>query len=377
MSEVQWIVGPALIGSGDVCLAEIGISEGRIVQVNPAANRKRTIPEDCTLLPGLIDLQVNGAVGADISSSPDSIWQVAEALPRHGVTAFLPTVITSEERISARAAACLRARPARFHGAEPLGLHLEGPLISQHRRGTHPLRHIQTNAARALDSFRRIKPLLVTLAPELDPSGEVVRELIDGGTAVAIGHSDASFEVCRAAFEEGAVMATHLYNAMSPLHHRQPGLVGAVLSSPYAKASIIADGIHVSEPVVVLTWQCLGSDRLILVTDAMAGLGVPDGIYRFGGKRVRVSGRTAWDQDGALAGGVCPLDLMLANLTRWTGADLSETAKTVTVNPAATLQLGDRGALAIGSRADITVVDAETRCVRTIIGGKMVFDRIG
>jgi N-acetylglucosamine-6-phosphate deacetylase len=354
----------------------------RIVAAGPQAEvprppGAREVPAEGLLLaPGLIDLQVNGAFGRDFTADPGSIWEVAAGLPRYGVTAFLPTVITSPmSTVEAAQAAMSSVRPSGFRGAEPLGLHLEGPFLNPQKRGAHNPDYLRQPD---LETARRWSPesgvRLVTLAPELPGALEVIASLARQGVVVSAGHSMASYDEAQAAFEAGATYGTHLFNAMPPLDHRAPGLAGALLSSGKAIVGIIADGVHVHPGMVALAWPALGPGRLNLVSDAMAALGMQPGRYRLGDRDVLVDGSAARLEDGRLAGSLLSMDDAVRNLVAFAGCTAAQAVAAATRVPAAVLGMAaERGAIAPGMVADMVLLTPDLGVATTIARGEMVY----
>ncbi|MFP3902509.1 MAG: N-acetylglucosamine-6-phosphate deacetylase, partial [Acidimicrobiia bacterium] len=228
--------------------------------------------------PGFVDLQCNGAAGVDLVAEPEGLWTLATALPRWGVTAWLPTVISAPAEVRARAREALRGGPpATVRGpfARPLGLHLEGPFLAPERAGAHPTGQLRPPdpALVAAEGWSAAEGVaMVTLAPELPRALDVVRGLVERGVVVAAGHSSASAEQASDAVDAGVRVVTHLFNAMAPLHHRDPGLAGVALADERVRSGVIADGVHLHPTTVALAARALG-DRLCLVTDAVATLG--------------------------------------------------------------------------------------------------------
>jgi N-acetylglucosamine-6-phosphate deacetylase len=330
------------------------------------------------LAPGFVDLQINGAFGHDFTVEPDSIWPVAAQLPRYGVTAFLPTVITSPLETIGSAQDVVTAQPATgLSGAKPLGLHVEGPFLNPERKGAHNPAHLRLPDLEIVDDWSpESGVLLVTLAPELPGALDLVATLVQRGVLVSAGHSASSLEQAQAGFTAGIRYGTHLFNAMPPLHHRKPGLVGALLTDGRPTAGIIADGIHCHPSMVALAWQSLGSARLNLVTDAMAALGMPPGRHRLAGFDVEVDSTSARLADGTLAGSVLSLDTALRNLVAFTGCSLEEALPTITTTPAQILGLGaTRGRIAPGYLADLVLLTPELQAQITIAEGKEVYRR--
>lgn len=324
--------------------------------------------------PGFIDLQINGGWGVDFTTDPEAIERVAHRLPSTGVTAFCPTVITAPP--ATRLAALVRAgRLVRAAGtAAALGLHLEGPIINPERAGAHDRRYIPTgippDAARW---SRRNGVTVVTLAPESDGALELIPDLVSRGVVVALGHTAAAPEVVGEAVRRGATLATHLFNAMTPFHHRQPGPVGAVLDCDDLMVSLICDGVHVHPTAVALAWRILGPDRTILVSDATAALGdSQENSLRLAGRPLAVDGGAVRNEDGPLAGSVSSLDRAARNLVAFSRATPAEALHTITANPARVLGLSDRGRITPGARADLVVLTPELRVVGVLIGGRLV-----
>jgi len=335
------------------------------------------------LAPGFIDLQINGALGHDFTDSPYSIWEVATRLPEYGVTSFLPTIITSPLETVAEAQKAIRSEPpAGFQGADPIGLHLEGPFLNPAKRGAHNpdyLRPPDLSAVREWSPEKGVR--FVTLAPELPGALELVHALTPRGVVVSAGHSMATLEQAREGFEAGISYGTHLFNAMPPLDHREPGLAGALLTAPDIVAGAIVDGIHLHPDVVALAWKAKGPGTrrvrsgagLNLITDAMAALGMPPGNYRLGDRDVATDGSSCRLVDGTLAGSVLSLDQAVRNLVAFTGCDPAEAIDTVTAVPTSLLRLHDRGRIAPGMRADLVLLTSDLRVAATIVRGEIVY----
>jgi len=324
-----------------------------------------------TVVPGFVDVQVNGAFGHDFTTDPESIWSAAARLPETGVTAFLPTLITAPDGTVQAAQAAMRHRPEGFAGAEPLGLHLEGPMISFEKRGAHPAEYLAGEAsAHAWEPENGVA--LVTLAPELPGALDAIRTLTERGVIVSLGHSDATAAEAEAGADAGATFGTHLFNAMSLPTRSEPGLAGFLLTDPRLFFGVINDGVHVHRRLVQLMWAA-ASDRLVLITDAIAAMGVGDGSYRLGSLDVTVDGMVASRAGGGLAGSVLRMDQAIRNLIQFTGCTLEEAIATVTAHPSALMGLPDRGSLRTGSRADVVLLDPDAQVVATIAAGHIAF----
>jgi N-acetylglucosamine-6-phosphate deacetylase len=328
------------------------------------------------LTPGFIDLQVNGASGYDFTADPATIWQVADRLPGYGVTAFLPTIITSPlETVAAAQEIMAQAPVSGVTGAIPLGLHVEGPFLNLEKKGAHNPGYLRSPDLSKIDGWSLDGGVrMVTLAPELPGALELVATLTQRGVVVSAGHSNATYVEAQAGFDAGIRYGTHLFNAMPTLHHREPGLAGALLTDPRPTVGLIADGIHTHPSVVCLAWQILGNARLNLVTDAMAALGMPPGQHWLGDFRVTVDEGGARLDDGTLAGSVLSLDQALRNLIMFSGCSLAEALPTVTTTPAKLLGLADqRGQLTAGFTADLVLLSPELEVVMTVVQGQIAY----
>ena len=328
------------------------------------------------LAPGFIDLQINGAFGDDFTSAPTSIWRAAERLPRYGVTSFLPTIISSPlSQIAAGQQVVIAGQPAGFRGARPLGLHVEGPFLNPRKKGAHHPNHLRQPDLNAVADWSPAAGVrLVTLAPELPGALDVIAALSARGVLVSLGHSMATYDQAAAGFDAGARGGTHLFNAMPALGHRDPGLVGALLTDERLTVGFIADGIHTHPAVIKLVWQALGSGRLALVTDAMAALGMPPGRYRLGDDEVMVDAVSCRLADGALAGSILSPDQALRNLIAAAGCTLAEALPMVTTTPARAIGLGHaRGRIAEGCIADMVLLTPDLHVRTTIVEGDVVY----
>ena len=298
--------------------------------------------------PGLVDAQVNGAAGIDLTAEPHRLWEVASALPAYGVVAFVPTVITSDPAARAQALATLAAGPpAGWTGAEPLGLHLEGPMIAPARKGAHPERWLRPPALDLVDGWtREAGVLMVTIAPELPGALEVIERLVAEGVVVSIGHTAADTATVRAAVDAGARCVTHLGNAMPPMQTREPGPVGVALGGSLGTgglvAGVIADGHHLHPDFLRTVWRALGPSRFLSVSDTTAALGLPDGPARLGDQEVVVADGTVRLHDGTLAGSAASLLDCLRVLVAQTGCSVEDALTTATTTPLTLLGLPPR-----------------------------------
>ena len=360
----------------------VTVDGGRIVEVGPAAGTPvpagavRIDAGGRVLAPGFIDLQLNGAFGHDFTADPSTIWAVAARLPKYGVTAFLPTVITSPlEQVEAAMAVVTGGRPRDFRGAVPLGVHAEGPFLNVKKKGAHNQQYLRPPAAPEVAGWSPASGMrLVTMAPELPGALDVIKALTARGVVVSTGHSMATYDEAVAGFDAGARYGTHLFNAMPSLGHRDPGLPGALLADDRMTVGFIADGVHTHRAIIALVWKMLGPRRMSLVTDAMAALGMPAGQHRLGDYDVVVDATSARLADGTLAGSILELDQALRNLIEITGCSLSEALETMTSTPARVLGLDhERGRIAPGYAADLVLLSRDLRVDTTIAAGEIAY----
>jgi len=358
---------------------DILILNGKIAQIG----HQLKTPIDCDNLdadgwiatPGWIDIQLNGAFGFDFTENPDTIWQAAEELPKLGTTSFLPTIITSPLEVISKAIETLKkGPPAGFKGANALGLHLEGPFLNPLKKGAHnPKYLLKPNPDLVQEWTHSNGVLLVTLASELDEDFQTIRRLRDQGVVVSIGHSLASYEQARSAFQNGIQCGTHLFNAQTGIEHRAPGLSIALLTSREVYTGIIIDGIHAHRAMINLAWSCKGSQRFITVTDAISALGMPPGKYNLGEFEINVTETKVTLNDGTLAGSNITQQKSLRNLMAWTGCSLYEALGTVTTTPSELLKLPNKGGITPGADADLVLVDSDINIKATVVGGKILY----
>lgn len=354
------------------CLLEDGIRAARITFDRRILDVERLPPrpEAPLVLPGFVDLHVHGGSGADAMDGEAAVRAIARLHARHGTTSLLATTVTAPpEEIEAALDGIARVATAPEPGeARVLGAHLEGPFINPARLGAQPPFALDPEPGLVGRLALRPPVRVVTLAPELPGAIEAIRRLAPRGVQVQLGHSEASFEVARAAFEAGARGVTHLGNAMSGLHHRTPGLIGAALALA-RRAEVIPDLLHVHAGIVLAAARAIPG--LYAITDATAAAGMPDGRYRLGRHEVLRAGDGVRLPDGTLAGSTLTMDRALRNLVA-IGLPLEDAARRVTTLPAAHLGLSDRGSLERGALADLVVLDGEMEIERVYIDGVAV-----
>ena len=334
--------------------------------------------EDSVLLPGFVDLQVNGAFGVDVATQPSRLAQLSEALLSTGTTAYLPTVISSPESLYEEILPGLAAAiGGPSSGAEPLGIHLEGPFINVEKRGAHAAAHVVPPDPELLLRLLDLGPVrMITVAPELQGADELMTLALRRGVVVSAGHSDAPFELAYGALDAWVAGITHLFNAMSALHHREPGLPGAAFAHPRAVCELIADGLHVHPEMVGLAFRMLGPDRVCLTTDAIAAAGMGDGEYRLATRTVYMDGGVPKLGSGAIAGSVLTMNEAFRNILAFTGCTLPEAARMASTTPARLVGEGRRrGRLVPGYAADVAVLAPDLSVEAVWRGGKLVYGR--
>ena len=357
----------------DAC---VQIADGRILDVIRAADCPPDTPRrelDGDLLPGFIDLQVNGGGGVLFNDDPtvDGIAAIAAAHRRFGTTGLLPTLISDDLDAVARAIAAVdTAIAAGVPGV--LGIHIEGPFLNPAKHGIHDaskFRILDAEAIALLTSLGRGRTL-VTLAPELAPPG-AIRALVDRGVVVAAGHSDATYEQTRAALDEGLSGFTHLFNAMTQLAGRAPGVVGAALEDRTSWCGLIVDGHHVHPAAGRVALAAKGAERLVLVTDAMPPVGSDLESFRLGGRTITVDADRLTGPDGTLAGAHLDMGRAVANAERLLRVDAATAIRMASATPAAALGMsGERGEIRAGLAADLVLRDAGGRITETWIAGR-------
>ena len=374
----------------------VEIEDGRIASIAPRAAGEVPAPvrildfPGAALAPSFFDVHIHGAAGHDVmEATPQALDAISRFLAQRGTAGYLATTVTASLDATLRALAGLARLLSRPSSptetpAQPqarfLGIHLEGPFLSHRKRGVQPSEFLLAPDIALFERFFEAAEgqiRLMTLAPELPGAIELTAHATARGVRVSVGHSNATAAETRAVINAGAVSATHTFNAMRPLDHREPGILGTVLTDDSIYAELICDGIHNAPETVKLWWRAKGAKRCILVTDAISAAGMPDGEYWLGGTAggfaVQVSNGRAM-AGGVLAGSVLTLDRALANFVNFTGAPLEDALRLLTTNPAAMTGLGDlAGSLAVGRPANLVALDAKGRLVASILNGQTAF----
>ena len=357
----------------------MAVSDGRIEALGdgtppPAAQTVRL--DGHLVVPGFLDLHVHGGGGAHfMAGDPESCRRAARFHARHGTTGLLATTLTAAP---ARLEAAVRAIAAAMREESLiLGVHLEGPWLSERRRGAQDAVHLRAPDAAELAALVAASEggvRVVSVAPELPGALELIEDAGAAGAVAALAHTDATHAQALAALAAGARHAVHVFNRMRPLHHREPGVLGAVLDDPAVTCELIADGHHVHPAVARLLWRAKGAAGTVLITDAIAAAGAPDGAFVLGDTPIDVRGGRVETPDGRLAGSTLTMDAAVRNACAW-GLPLPDALAMASTTPARVLGLGARkGTLAPGRDADLAVLDAELRPVRTrmLAGGRWV-----
>lgn len=357
---------------------DILITSGRIEAVKRSADANWAIDNyphidatGHTVLPGFIDVHVHGGAGHDtMDATPEALAGMAAFFAHHGVTAFLPTTITAPHHEILQAvqnvAAVLQQPPS---GARILGLHVEGPYISPQFPGAQPVSYIRQPNRDEFLALVQAGPLrMMTFAPEEEGANELLTAALQHEVIAVWGHTNATYDECAAAAGHGFTQATHTYNAMSGLHHRRPGVLGATLTIDSVYAQLIADNIHVHPAAMQVLARCKGIERTILITDAMRAAGLDDGAYDLGGQQVTVAEGACRLADGTLAGSILTMDQALRNFLAATGLSLAAAWPVTSRTPAQALGVASEyGSIIEGYRGDLVMLDKQFHVVKTII----------
>lgn len=338
-----------------------------------------------TLLPGFVDVHIHGANGHDVmDATEEALSGMASQLPKEGTTSFLATTMTqSDEAISkalSNAGRYVDDQPESGQ-AELLGVHLEGPFISEKKVGAQPIDYVVSPSVDLFQAWQkesRNHIRLVTLAPEVEGGLGFIEYLTSQGVVASIGHSDASLSTVNQAVQKGARHITHLYNQMSGLHHREPGVVGAAFLNDDVKVEMIVDHIHVQKDAIHIAYQFTKADRTILITDAMRAKCLPEGTYDLGGQDVIVSNGEARLANGALAGSILTLEEAARNMKAGNNLSYADLASITSSNAAKQLDVFDRkGSISIGKDADLVLLDDQDQVIMTICRGAVSYDQRG
>ncbi len=345
-----------------------------------------SVPEDakvidargCYVAPGLVDIHIHGYLGEDSSDgSPEGIRKMAYGVAKNGVTSFLPTTMTiskKELETAFNVVRSLKDESKTWDGAELLGVHAEGPFINPSKKGAqNEINILKPDADFVIENADVIKH--ITIAPEMDENHSCIKKLAaETDVLISLGHTDASYDEALSAIRDGANNATHLFNAMSPLAHRNPGVVGAALSADSVSVEIIADTFHINPGLYNIVYKVKGR-KTVLITDCVRAGGMPDGEYDLGGQTLCLKGIECRLADGTIAGSVLKLNNAVRNVMAHTDIPVNEVFNMASLNPATAIHVNDRkGSLESGKDADIIIADENINIVRTIKGGKTIYE---
>ncbi len=382
---ISTIAARRLIGPGGIVEHPLlTVEDGRISRIESLTPLKHQrisathhFPE-ATLVPAYVDIHIHGCAGHDVmEATPKALHTIGAYLATRGVGAYFPTTVTSPKDATLRALSGLASQIEKHadaaHGiATPLGIHLEGPFLSHLKRGVHTDALLEAPSISLFDRFWQAaegKISLMTIAPELPGAPELIAHATALGVRCSMGHSDAKVVEAEVGFAAGAVSATHTFNAMRAIGHREPGIAAYVLDKGPLFAEIICDGIHVDPLMVRLYFKAKNKDRIVLITDGMSATGMPDGIYTLGGMEVVVhNGRAT--SEGTLAGSVLTLDRGVRNFIQFTGASLDTAVAAASHNPSQLMGIAERwGAIEVGREANITVLSPSADVIETFLRG--------
>lgn len=327
------------------------------------------------ILPGLIDIHNHGAVGYDVmDSSYQSLNEISKYKLKNGVTSFLAGTITSPlNKMKDAIINIEKSMRKGLEGAKLLGSYIEGPYITEKYKGAHPkdcIRELDIKEINELIDLSKNTIKIITIAPEKTGSENIIKELVEKGIIISLGHSDATYDQTIKAIENGGNLAVHTYNGMRGLHHREPGMLGAILNSDTIDSELICDGVHVSFPAIQILLRCKDTDNIILITDGMMACGLEDGNYKIGELDVKVENSIARIKSGALAGSTLKLIDAVKNMTEKADIPFEKALKMATINPAKKLGIDKKiGSLKIGKKADIIAIDDDYSVIKVIRDG--------
>ncbi len=357
--------------------------EEKIWKIDKKASKNAeeiTLPEGAIVLPGFVDQHVHGAGGSDgMDGSVKDITTIANTLAGEGTTSFLVTTMTQSPENITKAMQAVKeyTELSPEMGARVLGIHLEGPFIAAAHKGAQPLEYVVAPASEVFDGYNQASGnaiRLVSMAPEVDGAKDFIRSLTERGVVTSIGHTGARYEDIQSAVDLGASCVTHTYNAQTGLHHREIGTVGSAMLIDELYCELIADTIHVSVPAMKLLVKNKPADKLVLITDAMRAKGLPDGVSELGGQTVYVKNGEARLEDGTLAGSVLRMNRALQNLVEKVGVPFTKAVDCATLNPAKNLKMDKEiGSIAVGKKADFTVINEDYDVLMTVRGGKVIY----
>lgn len=337
--------------------------------------------KDKFVVPGYIDIHVHGGGGSDVmDGNYEAVNQIAITHSHFGTTAFLPTTMTMDKnKIIGALRSIHEAKLKGTKGAEILGVNLEGPYINPEKKGAQREIDIREPSIKEFAEFNKTSGnliRLVTIAPEMPGAMELIKYLHKQGIIASVGHSNATYIQTQASIKAGISHVTHTFNAMRGLHHREPGVVGAALTSPKLTLEVIADGIHIYPIVLKIITKIREDEKIVLITDSMRAAGMEEGTYDLGGQEVTVNKGQARLKDGTLAGSVLTMDKAVKNMVNKVGISLPKAIQMASLNPAKSIGMDDKkGSLELGKDADIVILNKNLETELTMVAGKVVYRR--
>jgi N-acetylglucosamine-6-phosphate deacetylase len=363
--------------------AVLTIDNGVISEISPSRPQKNkdglTIDaEGFFITPGLIDIHFHGAMGCDaMDADRESLQIMSDYCARHGVTSFYPTTWSAASTDILESIRCIQECKDTIKGAKILGVHIEGPYVDVKFRGAQlpsMIRNPDEEEYQTWFSTGIVK--IITCAPELNGCNEFIKQAVDNGIRISIGHSQATYQQVIQAADLGASQATHIFNGMQGLHHRDPGTVGGILDDDRMVAQVICDGVHLHPTIVRLILRAKTISRVILITDSIRGAGLPDGDYENGGQKFFVRDGIARTPEGGLSGSTLSLDQAIRNFIQFTGVKLEDALATVTTAPAKEMGVSNRkGKIAAGYDGDLVLFNDKLEVEKTIVAGEIIYDR--
>ncbi|WP_200410812.1 N-acetylglucosamine-6-phosphate deacetylase [Virgibacillus salexigens] len=370
-----------MVKSGSILLMD-----GKIEAIYYSDNQPNSLPDHVQIIdgnklnaiPGFIDGHIHGANGADVmDATEEALDTMASVLPKEGTTSFLATTITQSPENIDQALRNVAQYSSKAGQAEIIGVHLEGPFIEKKKAGAQPMEYIVEPNEDVFERWQAISGnciKTITMAPELDPEGVFIKRLADAGINVSAGHTNAGFDTIKKAVEYGVSQLTHLCNAMNGIHHRDIGAVGAAFKLEDLRAELIADGIHVTDEMLQMIYQNMGSERLILITDAMRAKCLPPGGYELGGQPVNVTSDRALLANGTLAGSILKMYEGAQQMLHFSDVTIDNIIEMTAKNPAKQIHMHEsKGSIAIGKDADILLVDDNLSIKYTICRGVVAY----
>ncbi|MBL7074862.1 N-acetylglucosamine-6-phosphate deacetylase [candidate division KSB1 bacterium] len=365
-------------------LVDVLIQDGVIIQIGKITNNHENghflDTDGRIVVPGFIDVHIQGAGGADIlDGSLDALQTISKTLARFGTTSFLATTVVHSNSDNIHLELAAKHTGENLGGANLLGIHLEGPFVNLQRRGGMSRSSISDPSTKTLEDILNITAAslkIMTIAPELDGSLDVIHQLVNRGVVASFGHSNATYDETKIGFDAGISHVTHIFNAMPPFHHRTPGPLLAIFEANDISVQIIADGVHLHPGIIKMIYQIIGEGRSICITDGIQAIGLPEGRYLYNGREYESKDGVARYLDGTLIGTAIGLDQLAMRFKKFNNCSFEAAMNTVAKNPAKLLGIEDRkGSIGVGKDADLVVFDTDYSVWATIIDGRIIFQK--